>query len=267
MSGACFRSRDAGGRASAIFPIRSPSLLKTFSPPQSGDASAGVKEPKGLWRPSSPPCACGSPMVHSPEARRSPISQASSHGMGCMPFSWMRCGVMSAWRCMPCQDRPSKWSRPSSSLNCLVGLLADPSRLDRGGERLEVGVGRQVGKIVFAMIACACLQSRRLAEAKGRPSRHCPRSGAPCSPFSLARRHIDVHIAGEPSQDASNQSAKVVLIGLDCRGPDAVDRRLRHFPMHRLGRQIPINLRRGQAQSPSGGPAGTPHKPRNASTP
>ena len=47
--------------------------------------------------------------------------------------------------------------------------------------------------------------------AKGRPSRRCPRSGAPCSPFSLARRHIDVPIAGEPSQDASNKSAKVVL--------------------------------------------------------
>jgi hypothetical protein len=48
--------------------------------------------------------------------------------------------------------------------------------------------------------------------AKGRPSRRCPRSGAPCSPFLLARRHIDVPIAGEPSQDASNKSAKVVLV-------------------------------------------------------
>ena len=47
--------------------------------------------------------------------------------------------------------------------------------------------------------------------AKGRPSRHCPRSGAPCSPFSLARRHIDVPIAGEPSEHTSNKSAKVVL--------------------------------------------------------
>ena len=26
--------------------------------------------------------------------------------------------VMSAWRCRPCQDRPWKWSRPSSSLSC-----------------------------------------------------------------------------------------------------------------------------------------------------
>jgi hypothetical protein len=36
-------------------------------------------------------------------------------------------------------------------LELLVGLLADPSRLDRGGERLEAGVGRQVGKIGFAL--------------------------------------------------------------------------------------------------------------------
>src|SRR5215813_792694 len=47
--------------------------------------------------------------------------------------------------------------------------------------------------------------------AKDRSSRHCPRSGAPCSPFSLARRHIDVPIASEPSEDPSNKSAKVVL--------------------------------------------------------
>src|SRR6202167_728923 len=47
--------------------------------------------------------------------------------------------------------------------------------------------------------------------AKGRPSRHCPRSAAPYSPFSLARRPIDVPIAGEPSEDTSNKSAKVVL--------------------------------------------------------
>jgi hypothetical protein len=46
---------------------------------------------------------------------------------------------------------------------------------------------------LMTMIAYAYLQSRRLAEAsggkesaKGRP----PRSGAPCSPFSLARRQI-----------------------------------------------------------------------------
>src|SRR6202451_743085 len=36
-------------------------------------------------------------------------------------------------------------------LELLVGFLADPSGLDRGGERLEAGVGRQVGKIVFAL--------------------------------------------------------------------------------------------------------------------
>src|SRR6202044_1114118 len=72
---------------------------------------------------------------------------------------------------------------------------------------------------LMTMIAYAYLQSRRLAaasggkkeSAKGRPSRHYPRSAAPCSPFSLARHPIDVPIAGEPSEDTSNKSAKVVL--------------------------------------------------------
>ena len=42
-------------------------------------------------------------------------------------------------------------------LKLLVGLLAHPSRLDRGGKRREVGVGRQVGKIVFALARGATL--------------------------------------------------------------------------------------------------------------
>ena len=42
-------------------------------------------------------------------------------------------------------------------LEVLVGLRADPSRLDRGAERLEVGVGRQVAKIVFALARGATL--------------------------------------------------------------------------------------------------------------
>ena len=50
-------------------------------------------------------------------------------------------------------------------LKLLVGLLADPSRLDRGGERLEAGVGRQVGKIVFA------LAPRRAARRRAGPPR------------------------------------------------------------------------------------------------
>src|ERR1700677_2513680 len=52
-------------------------------------------------------------------------------------------------------------------LELLVGLLADPSRLDRGGERLEVGVGRQVGKIVFALARGA-----PLADQPGLLARH-----------------------------------------------------------------------------------------------
>ena len=43
MSGSCFRSPDAGGRANAIFPISSPRRLKTVSPPRSGEASAQRK--------------------------------------------------------------------------------------------------------------------------------------------------------------------------------------------------------------------------------
>ena len=33
----------------------------------------------------------------------------------------------------------------------LMRLLADPSGFDRGGERLEAGIGRQVGHIVFLL--------------------------------------------------------------------------------------------------------------------
>src|ERR1700690_355777 len=42
-------------------------------------------------------------------------------------------------------------------LELLVGLLADPSRLDRGGERLEAGVVRQVGNVIFALARGAAL--------------------------------------------------------------------------------------------------------------
>src|ERR1700722_6522239 len=52
-------------------------------------------------------------------------------------------------------------------LELLVGLLADPSRLDRGGERPEAGVGRQVGKIVFALARGA-----PLADEPGLLARH-----------------------------------------------------------------------------------------------
>ena len=33
----------------------------------------------------------------------------------------------------------------------LMRLLADPSRLDGGGERAQVGLGRQVGKVIFLL--------------------------------------------------------------------------------------------------------------------
>ena len=40
-------------------------------------------------------------------------------------------------------------------LELLMGLLADPARLDRRGEGLEIGVGREVGQIVFSLAGSA----------------------------------------------------------------------------------------------------------------
>ncbi len=65
-----------------------------------------------------------------------------------------------------CHRRGLKFSGPSKPRAApiqvgvttpLVGLFADPSRLDRGGERLEAGVGRQVGKVIFALARGAAL--------------------------------------------------------------------------------------------------------------
>ena len=36
-------------------------------------------------------------------------------------------------------------------LELLMSLLANPARLDRRGERFQVGVGRKVGEIVFLL--------------------------------------------------------------------------------------------------------------------
>jgi hypothetical protein len=71
----------------------------------------------------------------------------------------------------------------------------------------------------MTMIAYAYLQSRRLAEASG-GKKNPPRAAQAditrdpprrARHSSLARRPIDVPIAGEPSEDTSNKSAKVVL--------------------------------------------------------
>ena len=42
-------------------------------------------------------------------------------------------------------------------LQLLMGLLADPSRLDRGSQAAQVHLGRQVGEIVFRLPGCAVL--------------------------------------------------------------------------------------------------------------
>ena len=118
---------------------------------------------------------------------------------------------------------------------------------------------------LMTMIAYAYLQSRRLAEAsggkripKGRPSRRCPRSGAPCSPFSLARRHIDVPIAKSPclasevDPDGIDQGNKLRTVAHalrqsmrhdDLLGP--VDRRLRVVALDEavLGQEPAAKLR------------------------
>ena len=70
----------------------------------------------------------------------------------------------------------------------------------------------------MTMIAYAYLQTRRLAKASGgkkNPQRvaaaDVARDPAPSYPSSLARRPTDVRTAGEPPEDLSNESAKVVL--------------------------------------------------------
>src|SRR5580692_9112605 len=85
-------------------------------------------------------------------------------------------------------------------LELLVGLLADPSRLDRGGERLEVGVGRQVGKIVL-----------RSPEARRSPTSQASSPGMCCMPLSWMR-------CGGPSairtRTAAKEAAKDPLVPL-----------------------------------------------------
>jgi SRSO17 transposase len=110
---------------------------------------------------------------------------------------------------------------PDASLKTLAAAIKARWVCEQAHQQLkeELGLDHFEGRswrglhrhALMTMIAYAYLQSRRLAEANGRktakarPSRPCPRSGAPCSPFSLARRPIDVPIAGEPSQHASNK--------------------------------------------------------------
>ena len=36
-------------------------------------------------------------------------------------------------------------------LHLLMGLLADPSRLDGGRQRAQIGAGRQIGEVVFLL--------------------------------------------------------------------------------------------------------------------
>jgi hypothetical protein len=46
-------------------------------------------------------------------------------------------------------------------LELLMGLFADPARLDRAGESLDRGVARQIGEIVFALAIRAMLPTNQ----------------------------------------------------------------------------------------------------------
>lgn len=63
---------------------------------------------------------------------------------------------ISACRCRPFHDHPSKWSRPSF-LELLMGLFADPARLDGIGQLLSRRVSGQVREIVLALAGGAML--------------------------------------------------------------------------------------------------------------
>ena len=215
---------DAGGRANAIFPISSPRRLKTVSPPRSGEASAGVKEPKDLWRPPSPPCACGSPMVRPNASMTRPCSTCRARRPG-----WSASGA------------PRASANPifPTCLKTLAGAIKARWVCEQAHQQLkqELGLDHFEGRswrglhrhALMTMIAYAYLQSRRLAEASGgkksatgHPSRRSPRSGAPCSPPSLARLLIHVPAAAERSVGRSNKSAKVVLARISVYCSEAV---------------------------------------------
>ena len=100
----------------------------------------------------------------------------------------------------------------------------------------------------MTMIAYAYLQSRRLAEASGgkRIRQGPPKPTPPAIRRAVLailapRRPIDVLIAGEPSEDASNKSAKVELARVTTQSPllcrvDRFGRKARlHVPLGKGG--------------------------------
>ena len=106
------------------------------------------------------------------------------------------------------RERPRR-SRPSSSLSCWMRLFGNPARLERGGERLEAGVGGQIGKIIFALARGA---SRR------RPAR-LSSPGMCCAPLSWMR-------CGEPSAIRTRRAANVAAAALGSFAPDDASRHL-----------------------------------------
>src|SRR5271168_4486403 len=106
--------------------------------------------------------------VENPLAKR-PSTYDGFGGPWRILFSPARFGEAAALQegvCDHCHERVAVQAMPRAAfevveaqffLELLLRLLADPSRLDRSGERLEVGLCRQVGKIVFALARDAAL--------------------------------------------------------------------------------------------------------------
>ena len=176
------------------------------------------KEPKSLWRPPSPPCACGSPMVRHNASMTTACSTCRARRPGSPASVEPRASANTIFPNLP----------PDADLKTLGAAIKARWVCEQAHQQPEeeLGLDHFEGRswcglhrhALMTMIAYAYLQSRRLAKASGGkkirhgpPSRHCLRSAAPSSPFSLARHPIDVPIAGEPSEDASNKSANVVL--------------------------------------------------------
>ncbi len=103
----------AGRGQPRISPISFPRRLKTCSPPRSGDASVGAKEPKVRWRPPSPPCACGSPMVRPNASMRRGCSTCRARRPG---WSASAASRASANTIFPtCLQRPTSRRSPPRS--------------------------------------------------------------------------------------------------------------------------------------------------------
>ena len=190
----CFRLPGAGGRASAISPISFPLPRKPCSPTRSGDASAGVREPRAPWRPPSPPCACGSPMVR----------HNASMTRACSTCQAKRPGWSASVAPRASANTISPTCLPSASLKTLAAAIKARWVCEQAHQQLkeELGLDHFEGRswhglhrhALMTMIAYAYLQARRLAQA-GRKKRI---NGPPPQPSLPAVRHAIVELIVRP---------------------------------------------------------------------